>query len=333
MSLNGLRSLRATYSLVESNVMRLPSFLLPPDVQTDWFDLWLERFVQQTFPTLTLRLHERGVARRYELRSGTKTVVELAVLPKRNKRLEVRVARLHAAEPYDLVTGCGYRPEDWNNLSEPWHWREADRHFCTYFYHQVAEDFDIDLSSPCPDYPDGIINFVFKACAWQTQWERELVHFPDGMYHKEAFLFELREDVHLGIDLEGMEFQEQDLAPNPAAPVNGRSTSLISGAAAAQTLQTKSATASPEKKKRGRPGLSSGEYIYRLAKAQESVELKKKHSSMTWPEICSKIGWCQQRDASRIKLLAEARKKLEQVDDMTLAAVRSFREKEKKEMR
>ncbi len=77
--------------------------------------------------------------------------------------------------------------------------------------------------------------------------------------------------------------------------------------------------------KPGRPGLSHEELIDRLAKAQEAEEIKAHDSNKTWKEIAREIGW-----KYSIKLLEDARHKLERASENTLREVTEFRKKKKK---
>jgi hypothetical protein len=113
--------------------MRLPSFLLPQQVLPDWFELWLHRFLQQAYPMLTIVSYRHGNARRYELKSEDHIVVELAVLPRQDSRLEVRTARLRATQLHDIDTGEVYWDQA-NSYQLMAEWRAADRNFCLFFY-------------------------------------------------------------------------------------------------------------------------------------------------------------------------------------------------------
>lgn len=60
----------------------------------------------------------------------------------------------------------------------------------------------------------------------------------------------------------------------------------------------------------GRPPLSGQELIYRLAKAQEAEEIRRKDPSMTWKEIAKQIGWRRGHDEAGVALLRDARTRL-----------------------
>lgn len=101
------------------------------------------------------------------------------------------------------------------------------------------------------------------------------------------------------------------------------------GAPPAEQVQT------PTKRKGG-PGRNKMEYeelIYRLAKAQEAIEMKAAAPDMTWKEIAKEIRWRPGWDLNGVKLLEYARQRLERVinseDEATLKEVAEFR-KEKK---
>jgi hypothetical protein len=202
--------------MMKGNPMRLPSFLLPRHLHADWFELWLHRFLQQAYPLLNIVPYSYGTARLYELKNGDQSVVELAVLPRQDNRLEVRVARLRAAELYDFESGEVYWDQAYYYISNG-HWRVADLNFCLFFYTQVEEDFRIDLSNPRPYYRDGIIRFIEDACRWQLEFEKELLHTPaDGYYQKEQ-LADLRSGVHLGVAVESMDLALDTISPHAEA--------------------------------------------------------------------------------------------------------------------
>lgn len=89
-------------------------------------------------------------------------------------------------------------------------------------------------------------------------------------------------------------------------------------------------------KKPGRPGLklNQKEYIYRLAKAQEAEEIRRADPSKTWKEIAKEINWRLGYSKSGVKLLEDARKRLLRVNsnDLILAEIKEYREKEKKKI-
>ena len=65
------------------------------------------------------------------------------------------------------------------------------------------------------------------------------------------------------------------------------------------------------KKGGGRPGLSGDELVYRLKKAQDAEELKKKNPEMTWGEIAVQINWNRGGSPdSSVHLLKDARARL-----------------------
>lgn len=68
----------------------------------------------------------------------------------------------------------------------------------------------------------------------------------------------------------------------------------------------------PEKQRPGgAPGLNREELVYRLAKAQEAEEIKRKCPELTWKEIVHIIDWARGGTReSRIKLLEDARYRL-----------------------
>lgn len=88
-----------------------------------------------------------------------------------------------------------------------------------------------------------------------------------------------------------------------------------------------------EIKHAGRPGLELDhkEYIYRLAKAQESEEIKEAERGEKWRSIANRIGWRYGHNDAGIKLLEDARKRLKRADSQTLAEVKEYREKGRKE--
>ncbi len=61
----------------------------------------------------------------------------------------------------------------------------------------------------------------------------------------------------------------------------------------------------------GRPGLPPNELIYRLAQAQRAEEIKARHPDMTWKEIAREIGWTKGTSKAGVKLLEDARHRLE----------------------
>ena len=77
------------------------------------------------------------------------------------------------------------------------------------------------------------------------------------------------------------------------------------------------------------------ELVYRLAKAQEAEEIKKADNRKTWKEIAKEIGWKFGSGIPSVKLLANARKRLEQYKDNDpegiLDEVNNYRGKKKKE--
>lgn len=89
-------------------------------------------------------------------------------------------------------------------------------------------------------------------------------------------------------------------------------------------------------KRKGGPGrnkMQHEEVIYRLAKAQEAVGMKAAAPDTTWKEIAREIQWRPGWDLNGVKLLEDARHRLERVlnagDEATLKEVAEFR-KEKK---
>lgn len=87
----------------------------------------------------------------------------------------------------------------------------------------------------------------------------------------------------------------------------------------------------------GNPGLPENEVIYRLAKAQERNEIKASNQDMKEKEIAKEIGWNKGAAKSGIKLLEEARHRLERLEasdpDNRLPKVAEYREKEKRKTR
>ena len=63
----------------------------------------------------------------------------------------------------------------------------------------------------------------------------------------------------------------------------------------------------------GRKELDEDELIYRLSQAIEAERLKKKDNKLTWREIAKTINWRLGCDKSGIKLLEDARKRLERL--------------------
>jgi len=112
-------------------------------------------------------------------------------------------------------------------------------------------------------------------------------------------------------------------------------------AAAWEKIRAKAATKSPQVSakpmlteeegmwgKQGRPGLSLEykEYIYRLAKAQEGEEIKARDPQKPWKAIAVEIGWARGgTKESAIKLLADARKRLERASAKDLEEVAMYR--------
>lgn len=71
-----------------------------------------------------------------------------------------------------------------------------------------------------------------------------------------------------------------------------------------------------EQQRKGSPGLSDEELIYRLAKAMEAEEMRKAHPNMRWKEIAVAIDWnVGGTFESNIKLLKDARDKLKRYQD------------------
>lgn len=86
--------------------------------------------------------------------------------------------------------------------------------------------------------------------------------------------------------------------------------------------------------KRGSPGLSEKEWINRLIKAQEAIEMKEEKPYLSWRLICVKVGWKAGSGwESRVKLLEKARKKLEvlEIDDPNGLLDKVKQKREKKE--
>jgi hypothetical protein len=87
--------------------------------------------------------------------------------------------------------------------------------------------------------------------------------------------------------------------------------------------------------KGGRPGLSGEELVYRLAKAQEAEEIRARDPRKTWKEIAREIKWRHGSDKAGVKLLEDARKRLEEHEllgpEWRFQQVEEFRRKEKKE--
>ncbi len=84
----------------------------------------------------------------------------------------------------------------------------------------------------------------------------------------------------------------------------------------------------------GRPGLDHDELIYRLAKAQEGEELKRKSPREPWKWIAREIEWKLGADEPGLALLRDARLRLHrlELDDPLLAEVAALRKvKETKE--
>lgn len=84
----------------------------------------------------------------------------------------------------------------------------------------------------------------------------------------------------------------------------------------------------------GRPGLDHDELVYRLAKAQEGEELKRKSPREPWKWIAREIGWKLGTDEPGLALLRDARLRLHRLkpDDPQLAEVAALRKvKEAKE--
>lgn len=84
----------------------------------------------------------------------------------------------------------------------------------------------------------------------------------------------------------------------------------------------------------GRPGLDHDELVYRLAKAQEGEELKRKSPREPWKWIAREIEWKLGADEPGLALLRDARLRLHRLepDDPLLAEVAALRKvKETKE--
>lgn len=95
-------------------------------------------------------------------------------------------------------------------------------------------------------------------------------------------------------------------------------------------IPTKSGLGKP-----GHPGLSHNELIYRLAKAQEAVEIKRADKDKKWKEIIKEIEWNRGGTFdSGIKLLQDARHRLHRLEksdpDNLLEEVTQFRKEKKK---
>ena len=83
----------------------------------------------------------------------------------------------------------------------------------------------------------------------------------------------------------------------------------------------------------GRPGLHHNELIYRLARAQEGKEIRKRDPSMTWKEIAKKIKWNKGTRNAGLASLRDARHRLRRLlpGDPLLAETAESRAKETKE--
>jgi len=102
----------------------------------------------------------------------------------------------------------------------------------------------------------------------------------------------------------------------------------------AETQATTPDEGGGSKPKPGNPGLDREEVIYRVIKAQEGEEIKQRKPDKTWKEIAREIGWRFGYNKSGVKLLEDARKRLERADQVLLAEVerRRKKKKEKKEI-
>jgi hypothetical protein len=214
--------------------MMLPPFLLPKDVHTEQFDLWLDRFAQRYRPSLILDPQRNGATRLYDLKSGDTVVVQIAILPRPDGREEVRVARVRGAQLFNPLTDEPYSEDEaWDGRREPLGIRPADQGFCARFYLQVRADFWVDLARPRPGYPDGALSYVEWECAKQTYAETELLQLDDAIHTKWMELGFLRQHIYLGIagaetklpplidDVGGAEEDKQANAPDakpPSAP-------------------------------------------------------------------------------------------------------------------
>lgn len=88
-----------------------------------------------------------------------------------------------------------------------------------------------------------------------------------------------------------------------------------------------------EQRKGGRRNLPHGEWIYRLAKAQEAEKIKAGNPDKTWREIMMEIEWkWGSSPKSKIKLLEYARNDLSNADSSTLLEIEDYRRKEKKKI-
>jgi hypothetical protein len=88
------------------------------------------------------------------------------------------------------------------------------------------------------------------------------------------------------------------------------------------------------KEKPGRRGLDRPELVYRVAKAQEGEEIRAKDSQKPWKEIAKEISWYLGMSKAGIKLLEDARYRLERLNlndpNNILKEVEEFRKKETK---
>jgi hypothetical protein len=151
--------------------------------------------------------------------------------------------------------------------------------------------------------------------------------------------------VNFSLGMEQLQLELAKLAPQTAhhpleTHVESDSPGLAQPTGTSETLPTKlvAAAAVPADDELsappGRPGLDHDELIYRLAKAQEGEELKRKSPREPWKWIAREVEWSPGADEPGLALLRDARLRLHRLrpDDPLLAEVAVWRKaKEKKE--
>jgi hypothetical protein len=167
--------------------------------------------------TLALEITGTGTVRLYRLKKDAELMIELAILPRLSGRLEVRMARLRSGSIYEFAYKVHAYHSPWVSYEdaaelpgEVLPTGENYCEFCTAFYAQVAQDFEIDFGSQ-PGYPQGVVEGVALACLAQTHVEHEL-RLELSLYEDHELEGMPDDGLDLGVDLDAKSQPEHDAA-------------------------------------------------------------------------------------------------------------------------
>jgi hypothetical protein len=268
-------------------------FAVTLDEAEDWVRVEVQRVAQKHSLVLNRQLYQSR-RQRFALVHNGAIVVELETLLTQRDRVQFQVALLD-------VSGTKS---------------------CLDFLQRLKEASGRDLSDLMQQVTDSWLRF---ASADHFAEKRRLKIPPSVMERKYRRMKELSEPARHLRDVQ-VQFKVKHLAERRARRL-ARVAEIRRGLPPIEEVEV-----NKRKRESGRACLSHDELIYRLAKAQEALELRKEHPGLTWPQTASAVGWCAQRDKSRVKLLQQdGCDRLKRADVTLLAEVAKFRGKERKE--